>query len=189
MIFILIKFLLILTTLILSGDENRRLEKCWNLWLWSIATLYNVYNTFVIFILENPTTIVSEKCVPSRVRQTGNENYQGLVARVGGCQQWIRVFSFPLGETSVELIQKSTVTFFILNCGYLSFSFFLASFLPSFLFCCNYLCQETGLALIGSKLGADWVALLRFCPVTLDSVKEFQKFLFFILCKHHFKCS
>lgn len=77
---------------------------------------------------------------------TGNKSFQGLVARVGDCQQLITVFSFQLGEA-----------YFTLDLGYfisLSVHLFVGfSFLSSFLFIVKY---EIKLPVLGSRFQFRW---------------------------------
>jgi hypothetical protein len=79
----------------------------------------------IIFLLclESHTIIVSEKYVPSGGWTTGNKSCQGLVARVGDCQQLIKVFSFPLGEAFLALDLGCFLLLFVYSfvCWFLSF--------------------------------------------------------------------
>ena len=100
---------------------------------------------FVLF-LESHTIIVSEKCVPSGGWMTGNKSFQGLVARVGDCQQLIKAFSFQLGEA-----------FFALDLGYFILLFihlFVGfSFPSSCVFIVKY---EIKLPVLGNKFHFRW---------------------------------
>ena len=100
---------------------------------------------FLLF-LESHTMIMSETCVPFGGWMTGNKSCQGLVARVGECQQLIKVFSFQLGEA-----------FFALDLGYfilLFVNFFVGFFfLSSFLFIVKY---EIKLGVQGNRFQFRW---------------------------------
>jgi hypothetical protein len=75
-------------------------------------------------VLESNTIIASKKCVPSGGWMTGNKSCQGLVARVGDCQQLIKVFSFQLGGAFFAL----DLGYFLLLSVYSFVCFFFLSF-------------------------------------------------------------
>jgi hypothetical protein len=77
---------------------------------------------------------------------TGNKSFQGLVARVGDCQQLITVFSFQLGEAFFAL----GLGYFILLFVYLFVGFF---FLSPFRFIVKY---EIKLPVLGNRFQFRW---------------------------------
>ena len=88
-----------------------------------------VYVIIFLLFLESHTIVVSEKCVPSGGWTTGNESFQGLVARVGDCQHLIVVFRFQLGEAFFALDLRYFIL--LLFICLLVFPFFLHSCLLS----------------------------------------------------------
>lgn len=105
------------------GKKKNWLHEYCDLLLWYIGWSCSMCNNFPS-VLESNTIIASKKCVPSGGWMTGNKSCQGLVARVGDCQQLIKVFSFQLGGAFFAL----DLGYFLLLSVYSFVCFFFLSF-------------------------------------------------------------